>query len=347
MSLLSDIGSGISKAGTAARLAAPYLNVIPGIGGLAGDLSGYLGQEHGVSELFSYPGKANGAAAPQSQSQVSQVKDDTGNQSTNGYSSGSSSGGSATTYNPAQLSAIDAEIARLGNQEAVGRGNINNSYQSAFDTLTNGQAQAQAQYNTTLGRTQQDNVDAKNTIDSGVRTGLSGLQRLLGAAGAGNSSAARVLAPYAAGLEGNTQRQEVNKTYGRNVDDLNTGFADTQNQYKDKFGALDADKNNKLNTLLSGLANTRASLLSSRSAIAGGGDHQAEINALHNQIDSLGNVQTYDPGTVNYTPAAQAAYTYNATGAPVTNPNDAGLASNVGPYYNLLTDKDKKQTAGV
>jgi hypothetical protein len=261
-----------------------------------------------------------------------------------------SSGGGATystnsvapTVNLASLAAINDQINRLGNQQTIGTDNINRSYQAGYDSLYNGQQQAQGQYDTTKSRSQQDNVDTKAQIDTGVRNGLTGLQRLLGAAGAGNSSAARVLAPYAAGFEGNQQRQQVNKTYDRNMSDLDTGWNATQNQYKEKFGSLESDKQNKLNSLLQNLAATRANLLAQKQQVSGG-NYTADINALNNQVDSLGQVSVFDPGKVDYTPAAQGKYTYDQAQAPTSDPNQAGAASNLGVYNYLL--KDKKQGA--
>jgi hypothetical protein len=274
-----------------------------------------------------------------------------------GATGGSAGGGSGVTYatnstqapiNNAQIGQIDSEIGRLGTQESIARGNLDRSYNANRDSPQNGLNSAEGQYNTTLARTQQDNVDAKGQIDQGVRSGLSGLQRLLGAAGAGNSSAAHVLAPYAAGLAGNTQRQAVNKAYGRNTEDLNTGIADTRQQYKEKFGQLDTDKANKLNSLLAGLADTRAQLLASRQA-AGGGDQSAQIRALHNQIDQYGNQSVFDPGQVAYHAPNLQDYSFDPTAAAQTgDPNQAGIASNIGSYYNLLQgNKDKKTILGA
>jgi hypothetical protein len=256
---------------------------------------------------------------------------------TGGGTAGSGSGG---TVSPNYSALINDQLGRLDGQQATGLNNILSSYNSAFNTLTNQKNQAQGQYDTTRNQTIQDNQTAKDQIASSVRNGLSGLQRLLGAHGAGNSSAAQILAPYAAGFQGNQQRQQVNQAYGRNMGALDTNWQNTLQDFANSFGSLATDKGNRENTLRQQILQSRASLLGQLP-----NPDLNQINALGHQIDGLGAVQSFDPGVHQFNAPNLDQYNFDPSqGANVNAPVD-GAESNVGPFFQLLGKK--KQGVGV
>lgn len=279
--------------------------------------------------------------------------DDSAN--TNGTSTGT---GTGTTLTPAERAywegqgqVIDDQVTRLPGQQEAGKQSILDSALAAFNTLTNQKGKANRDYNVAHDQTQQDYRTARAGIDQNVVSTNTGLQRLLGAHGAGSSSAASVLAPYAAATSGNQQRQAIATPYERNISGLDTGIADANQQFDEGFGSLETDKKNRLTTLESTGLNTKASLLAKRAEIAaklGSGidpTFATQVSDLGRQVDSLGAPQTFVPKTVNYQTPDLAKYQYGPAAAPVDNGGVApGTAENTGAFWTLLGgDPTKKK----
>lgn len=244
-----------------------------------------------------------------------------------------------------ELAAIQSQLDRLPNQTDIGKQNILDAYQAAYNTLTNQQGQAARDFGTNKDQTVQDNVAAKTAIDTGVNQTLTGAQRLLGSRGAGNSSAATVAAPYAAGQAGAAQRGEVQNTFGRNMGALDTANNDANEQFTEAFGSLGAQRDNNLATLQQKADEARANLL----LLKGGADPTtaADVNNLGSQIDSLGATTTYTPPVINYAAPNLATYTPTPAAAPTigTGPVAPSAAQAISPYFTLLTNpKDKDKT---
>lgn len=259
-----------------------------------------------------------------------------------------------------QIAAADQSLGRLGSQRDVGYSNLDNSYTSGLSSLRNSQASAQNQYDTTRNRTVQDNIQTKSSIDDGVRSQLTGLQRLLASRGAGAGTAATILAPRAAGLQGNQRRQQVQQTYGRNINDLDNNWRNTSTQFESAFGQLDTDRTNKRNELDANFAQTEADLLNAKSdaalqrAQAGGQTYTqaraartpytSRINTLLSQIDSLGKNATFQPKSVSYADPTLQAYNYDQFTSPQMNSGvNPALAGGTGAYWNLLQSDDRKR----
>lgn len=272
---------------------------------------------------------------------------------------GTAGGGTSAAdaaYWAAQGGSVDDQLGRLDNQGAIGKANLLDSYTAAFNTLTNNKGRDERNYNTNRDNTIQDNVTAKNNIDLNVQSTNTGLQRLLGARGAGSSSAATILAPYAAATEGNRQRGQVQQVYGRNMGALDTGWNDTVGQYDTSFGQLDTEKANKDRALEAGILSTRAGLLAKKQEVAqrlgtaADPTIAAQIASLGGQVDNLGRTSTFTPKLVDYKAPDLAAYDYskNTVNTGPTNPNvDPSAIANTGAYWTLLGQNDKKKQQGL
>lgn len=263
-----------------------------------------------------------------------------------------------------QAGLADQQLARIPQQTQVGDQNIDSSYQSAYDRLVGDKNVTQRDYTTKKDQTNEDNITAKNSIDTSVRNRNTGLQRLLGAKGAGNSSAATILAPYAAAKEGAAQRGQVQTAYGRNVQGLDTAWGDYQNDWDTSAGDLATQRDTQKNTLHSGLATTEAQLQQQKAdalvqkAQAGGASYTAaraqrapytaRINQLISQIDSLGAQPQFTPKTAAYKAPDLASYTYDKYAAPTANSGvDPNLAQGAGAYWTLLSPDKKKEQSVV
>lgn len=284
-------------------------------------------------------------------------------------SGGGSGGGSAGTaqdkademaYWQDQMNNADQQLARIPIQEQVGNQNIDNSYNSAYNRLVGDKETTNRDYTTKRSQTIEDNTTAKAGINESVRNQNTALQRLLGGKGAGGSSAATILAPFAAASQGNKQRQQVQTTFGRNLSGLDTSWGDYQKDWDTSAGDLAAQRDAERNKLKSGLAQTEASIQEEKANAAvqrqqaGGASYQSARNArtpyisriqsLIQQIDALGNTPTFTPQAVAYKAPDMASYTYDRYAAPsVGSSVDPNLAQGAGAYWTLLQGEDKKK----
>lgn len=262
---------------------------------------------------------------------------------------GSGDGGAAAAnaaYIADQNRLIDFNTSRADTQFGVANDNALSQYNDAFNTLMGNKGIAERNYKTARDQSQQDNIQAKSNINENVRNQYTGIQRLLGSRGAGNSSAAQILAPYAAGRTGNIQRSQVQQAYGRNMGALDTNWGDTQNQYTNSFSDLDRQKQTNLNRNLSKYNEVKAGLLGQRGAIDPNnrGAYEAQANDLFRQVDQLGRDVAYTPKAVTTKPVDLAQYNYDKYGAPSTGSNvNSAIVQGVGPYWSLLNKEEEKK----
>jgi hypothetical protein len=238
--------------------------------------------------------------------------------------------------------AVNSAIGRLGLQSQIGNQNILGSYQSAYDQLTGKKAADLQSIQNQQQQQQQQLLSGRDQVGAGVRLSNQNLQRLLGAHGAGNSSAAQILAPYAAARQGAVQNAGLQDAYATNMDNLDTTLANTNRDYQNSFGQLLSQRQQKEQDLQSGIESNRAQLLSQRSDAA---NNQGQINSILDAVSRLGL-------NVNFTPQAPvvkapdlAKYQVQQAAAPTvgTSPVDPGTAASVGPFLSLLTGQKKQQ----
>lgn len=259
-----------------------------------------------------------------------------------------------------QLSNADQQLARVPEQERILRDNAASSYQSAYERLVGDKNTTERDFTTTKTRAVEDNVTAKNNINASVRNQNAGLQRLLGSRGAGNSSAAQILAPFAAAKVGNQQRQQVQTAYGRNMQGLDTAWGDYEKDWEESAGDLATQRDNAINQGVAGLRQTEADLLEAKSNAAvqrnqAGGQsytqarsarqpYSERIKALIGQIDAAGATKNFTPKTAAYKAPEMSQYTYDRYGAPQMGSNvNPGQAQQAGAYWTLLGKEDDKK----
>lgn len=284
---------------------------------------------------------------------------------TDGDGGGTYSGGtaSAPAYDPQQLAVYDQAIGqanlsvgRLDNQQNIGQQNINDSYNSSLNKLLSSKALADRDYNDTKLQSTQDNVTAKSNIDFATGRRANSLQRLLGAKGAGSSSASRTAAPYAAALEGSQQRRQVSDAFGRNMGSLDKEYGDFNTNYQSSNTELGEQKGRNERELQStilekrnGLLQTLAQLQGQRASLMGGsavGSAQPyldQINSNNSTIDSLGNqfANRVNVQAPTYAAPELAKYNYDRSAAPQFGGSSA-LTENISPYLSLLLGQRKK-----
>lgn len=286
------------------------------------------------------------------------------------YQSGGGTGGYVQpTYDPQAVAAYDRGIqnvntgfGRTDTQLNVGNENILNNFNNSLNTLLGGKAVAERDYNTTKDRTIQDNVKTKSAIDFSTGQRANALQRLLGSRGAGNSSAARIAAPWAAAREGTVQRGQVSDAFGRNMQDMDTSWGDYGRNWDTERTNLDTSRLQQEKDLYARIQGSRVSLtqqladLQAKRAAALGGDANASlaaaqpyldrVNSMNGEIDLLG--KQYDkPIEVKaptYAAPELAQYNYDRASAPVM--GGSAMTDQISPYLSLLL-KGKKDNGIV
>jgi hypothetical protein len=254
---------------------------------------------------------------------------------------------------------VNEQLGRLDNQRSIGYGNIDSNYNSAYNRLLDSKGIADRNFGISKDQTTQDNVLARNNIDSRVRSRSTGLQRLLGNAGSGNSSAALYAAPRAAALEGTQLRQGVDRTYGRNMASIDMSQGDYQRQYNNSLTDLGNQRDQKRNEFSSGIEQTRASLLDQLANIgvqraqAGGQTYQqaqsarapydSQITSLMQAIDNYGKINPVMQAQVpNFAAPNLAQYNTTQMATPQMVNQNPGTADIASPYWSLLNDRQKQ-----
>jgi len=312
-------------------------------------------------------GQPNPAATPASPRPVSAVGTAASSPGVLGASTTAPSPSSSSYVDPTVAALYSSKIADVNNQIGAldpqlqaGKQNIQGGYNQALYNENLANDQATRDYNTAKQTSTQGALTAKNNIDSGVRQNTNALQRLLGLAGSGNSSASEVLAPYAASRAGDVQRQGVQTSFGQNQQALDTNYGDTQQKHQQNLGDLSTQEQNNLQDLQTGINTTRSSLLSSLASLTGqqaqaAGKTPTDIVAAEQPLlDQISNIIKSNAATgakatnpvYNTTPTAFTApnlssYDVGSTGAPSAS-LPAGTNVSSTPYLaQLLGTKDK------
>lgn len=286
------------------------------------------------------------------------------------YSDGSQAASAAAVQEAADTAAyyndianqLQGQIGQLDNQQNIGLGNIGNSYNRTLNRLNQQKGVARRDYDTGVQNNQRSYLGTRNGIMQNSRATTNALQRLLGINGAGNSSAALEQAPYAVGLQASQNLSGAQNTYGTNYQSLDTGWQDTERSYNNSREDLDTQKYQQENSLRSGIAQTRASLLDKianarvQAKVAGGSSYEAaraartpfqeQINGLLSQITSYGQ-QYANPvlraGDVAYKAPELGQYELGQFG--IGNQQQApGAQSDLNPaFLGLLNREDERQ----
>lgn len=264
-----------------------------------------------------------------------------------------------------QQNQANAALGRIGDQRNIGNQNIESSYNQSLQGLLNSSSRAKQDYDLTKGRDLEDNRNARASTDRSVARSSTGLQRLLGSQGAGSSSAAQILAPFAVARQGTERLGEIQSSFGRNQQNLDLGFDRTKEDEKNQRSALDLEKIRRGNELEAGLLQNEAGIRGQLSnfdiarAKAQGQDYTQirgdvqgynnTINQLLSRIDQLGNQfqNAIGPakGVTFDTPDLSQYNTGDLSRGRLNPELSAPVQDQVGGYYNLLglDDEDKRQ----
>lgn len=136
-------------------------------------------------------------------------------------------------------------LSRLGNQRQIFTDNLNSTYQNYRDRLAQDYNRNQGSYNTQKTQTLQDQERANQQIRVQAGQKSNALQRFLGAHGAGDSMAARQLAPYGVARQGQALMNDANNVYGQNLSGLDTSWQQYGTDYQNNINDLASQQENE------------------------------------------------------------------------------------------------------
>lgn len=278
------------------------------------------------------------------------------NKSGNGV--GGAGSGSAVDRN--QLAMYDQaagqyqnQLDRLQGQLNTAYGNIDKQYNIKNNELNSALDQARGQYGDQTTQNQQQRRTNLNTIEDQSSAGVRGLQRRLGAWGAGGSSEAMYSAPEAVMTQANQQRNGAAQTYSQNQSNLDSNWGNYQTQHENEKRKTDDWRNSQRQSAEAQSLSTRQDLLgklgeikSQRAAYAGGNGASAaqsyidQANALNGRIDALAAINpTYTGVTPQY--QQQALDSYNVGGSAAS--STPGQSASGGDPTLTLWEQQKEK----
>lgn len=262
-------------------------------------------------KIYDYSGKQIGtyptspqAPGPGAPTPIYQGDVNTGGNNSS-YSSGVSGGsgvkvGDASTINQYQTAISDLErsLGLLPGQLEAGLNQINDGFNKGVSRLNEQHSAALSKFATQRGDTRADFDGSLGDIDSQSRGNFQAIQSLLGRNGAGSSSAASVITPYAVANEASKTRGKVADTYGRNLRDLTVAEDATKLSYDNNKKDLEDTKRTSEYGLKQGIESNRAKLYGSigeaqgNLALAKGANWQAAKDAMSNSVNAKNGIES-------------------------------------------------------
>lgn len=184
-----------------------------------------------------------------------------------------------------QIDAINRLLGTYQPKLDQGLEDIGANYGMQKTNLANEKLKTMNTYNSQLTQNAQDKQAGVEGVDNFVNTSFKNLMRLLGGAGAGNSSVARTVVPTLVSQAGSTRRQGVFKTAGENERDINSAITDAENDYQNEGVNIEDWRNAQEKSLREGVTNSLLELLGKKStyetqkASATGANYQQALDA--------------------------------------------------------------------
>lgn len=327
---------------------APTFTVNPAAGGIP--ISGNLGPSQNTIQTPSPSSNFQITAPTQNQYLGGTISSPQTGGGTAAASPVDNTGMTAGQLNASNISQINGQLGQLDPQQQIGLDNLQNSYNNSLNGLNQQHGIAQNQYNTQQQQNTQNYTNNRNNIITNTNAQMSALQRLLGLNGAGNSSAAYDLVPYAASQYGSQNLNQAQQTYGQNGSNLQNAWDATEASYNTNKDNLGHQLYAGQNSLKSGIAQTRANLLSELGQLQGNSaQYDPQINSLLSQITQLSN-QYANPvmqtDKLSFTPATLANYSLGQQTAAHNSQNPG--ASEINPtFLGMLQGNQRDQFGNI
>lgn len=262
-----------------------------------------------------------------------------------------------------QIGMAQGQLGRIGSQRDIGLGNINKTYTDAETQRQNQFNQAKGKYDLQVGRNNQDYTNIRGGVRRDAGQQYTALQRLLGSAGAGRSSAAQILTPFAVGREAAQRFGQTQDTFARNSQDLDTSWNTTRSEAEAYAQKLKEEKQNQINALNAGLNEAEQGLNNqlyglnlNKQQLLGGNltnvqqavsPYKTRIQELLSQIDGYGKLAVTPTKSIGFNAPELSNYNYSRFSTPTLQGQSRGAQDYVSPFVQLTNGQDDEERLRV
>ena len=252
-------------------------------------------------------------------------------------------------------------LGRLDRQRDIWRGNVENNYANQLNDLENSYTQSKGAYEMNKRDSEAQNRAVRSQIMEDANNQTNSLRQMFAAGGAGDSSAAQIVAPWAVGLEASRNAVSAQAAFARDRRNQDLEFASATNAYNKNKKNWETNRQDALNNVDSQIESSRIDLNNRimdarqkqktangqglQSAIDQTRDLSNQINNSQNKILDLSKETPKALEKVEFKAPKLSDYSENVQGVKVDsgNPDQAGLQDQLDPRLAALLDPNKKK----
>ena len=252
-------------------------------------------------------------------------------------------------------------LGRLDRQRDIWRGNVENNYANQLNDLENSYTQSKGAYEMNKRDSEAQNRAVRSQIMEDANNQTNSLRQMFAAGGAGDSSAAQIVAPWAVGLEASRNAGSAQDAFARDRRSQDLEFASATNAYNKNKKDWESNRQDALNNVDSQIESSRIDLNNrimdarQKQKTANGQGLQSAIDQTRDLSNQISNSQNKILDLSKETPKALekvefkapklSDYSENVQGVKVDsgNPDQAGLQDQLDPRLAALLDPNKKK----
>lgn len=252
-------------------------------------------------------------------------------------------------------------LGRLDRQRDIWRGNVENNYANQLNDLENSYTQSKGAYEMNKRDSEAQNRAVRSQIMEDANNQTNSLRQMFAAGGAGDSSAAQIVAPWAVGLEASRNAGSAQDAFARDRRNQDLELASATNAYNKNKKDWETNRQDALNNVDSQIESSRIDLNNrimdarQKQKTASGQGLQSAIDQTRDLSNQISNSQNRILDLSKETPKALekvefkapklSDYSENVQGVKVDsgNPDQAGLQDQLNPRLAALLDPNKKK----
>ena len=252
-------------------------------------------------------------------------------------------------------------LGRLDRQRDIWRGNVENNYANQLNDLENSYTQSKGAYEINKRDSEAQNRAVRSQIMEDANNQTNSLRQMFAAGGAGDSSAAQIVAPWAVGLEASRNAGSAQDAFARDRRNQDLELASATNAYNKNKKDWETNRQDALNNVDSQIESSRIDLNNrimdarQKQKTANGQGLQSAIDQTRDLSNQISNSQNKILDLSKETPKALekvefkapklSDYSENVQGVKVDsgNPDQAGLQDQLDPRLAALLDPNKKK----
>lgn len=252
-------------------------------------------------------------------------------------------------------------LGRLDRQRDIWRGNVENNYANQLNDLENSYTQSKGAYEMNKRDSEAQNRAVRSQIMEDANNQTNSLRQMFAAGGAGDSSAAQIVAPWAVGLEASRNAGSAQDAFARDRRNQDLELASATNAYNKNKKDWETNRQDALNNVDSQIESSRIDLNNrimdarQKQKTASGQGLQSAIDQTRDLSNQISNSQNKILDLSKETPKALekvefkapklSDYSENVQGVKVDsgNPDQAGLQDQLDPRLAALLNPNKKK----